>query len=101
MMPYERIGSGPVRSAAETAETRARIRGFWHRSDDARGSPVARYLASRGLPWLACNPSIRYRAECRHPSGVSAPAMVALVWDAGGNIAAVHRTFLTPDGAKA
>src|SRR4051812_17823256 len=95
MMPaYERIGSGPVRSAAETAETRARIRGFWHRSDDARGSPAATYLAGRGLPWLADNPSIRYRPDCAHPSGVRCGAMVALIWGADGDIAAVHRTFL-------
>src|SRR3954451_12686728 len=102
MMPaYERIGSGPGSSAAETAETRARIRGFWHRSDDARGSPAARYLASRGLPWLAGNPSIRYRPDCAHPSGVRCGAMIALIWGADGDIAAVHRTFLSPDGTKA
>jgi putative DNA primase/helicase len=100
-LAYERIGAGRIRSPEETGETRKRIRAFWHRCEPAANSPVSRYLARRGLPWLTKNPSIRYRPECRHPSGAHAPAMIALIWDAGGDVCAVHRTFLNPDGSKA
>ena len=98
---YERIGAGRVRSADETAESRKRVRGFWHHCDYARGTPVAKYLSRRGLPWLAGNGNIRFRAETPHPKGGYLPAMIALVHDAAGDVAAVHRTFLSPDGTKA
>lgn len=98
---YERIGAGRIKTADETAESRKRVRGFWHRCDEARGTPAAKYLVSRGLSWLARNDSIRYRAECPHPSGKRLPAMVALVWDGIGDICALHRTYLTGAGYKA
>ena len=102
MTAYERIGAGRIKSAEETAESRKRVRGYWHRCDDARGTPAARYLARRGLPWLARHESIRYRGDCFHPwSSQYLPAMVTLIWSADGDIAALHRTYLTADGAKA
>ncbi|MDT7953188.1 MAG: toprim domain-containing protein [Acetobacteraceae bacterium] len=101
MKAYERIGTGRVKPADETAESRKRVRGFWNMCGAARGTPVAKYLANRGLSWLARNDSIRYRAECSHPSGRRLPAMVALIWDGNGDICAVHRTYLTCDGTKA
>ncbi len=101
MTAYARIGAGRVKTADETAESRKRVRGFWNMCDGARGTPVAKYLASRGLSWLARNDGIRYRAECSHPSGKRLPAMVALIWDGDGNICGVHRTYISPDGTKA
>lgn len=101
MNAYERIGAGRVKTSDETAESRRRVRGFWYHCDSARGTPAAKYLASRGLSWLARNDSVRYRAECPHPSGRRLPAMVALIWDGNGDIAALHRTYLTLDGRKA
>lgn len=98
---YERIGAGRVRTPEETAESRKRVRGFWHHCDDARGTPAARYLARRDLSWLARNGNIRFRAETSHPSGKRLPAMIALVFDGTGDICAVHRTYLTLDGDKA
>lgn len=101
MTDYERRGAGRVLSADETAESRKRVRGFWHHCDSARGTPAARYLARRGLPWLAGNHHIRFRANTPHPSGIYLPAMVVLIHDAAGAICAVHRTYLTWDGTKA
>lgn len=98
---YERIGTGRVKTADETAESRKRVRGFWNMCDDARGTPVAKYLGSRGLSWLTRNDSIRYRVDCSHPSGKRFPAMVALIWDGNGDICALHRTYLNLDGTKA
>jgi putative DNA primase/helicase len=99
---YRAIGAGRVRSPEETAESRAAVRAYWHRCDYAKGSIAARYLTSRGLPWLALNPAIRFRLNCWHWwTGTTLPAMVALVLDARENVAALHRTFLTSEGRKA
>ena len=98
--PYERIGAGRVLTADETAERRKAVRAFWHRCDYATGTPVQRYLARRGLPWLAQNEAIRFRADTSHPKGGKLPAMVALIHDGAGSIAACHRTYLAADGSK-
>ncbi len=100
-LAYERHGAGPVLTAAETAAKRKQVRGFWHHCDPAPGTPAQAYLARRGLPWLTSHEHVRYRAEASHPGGARLPAMVWLVHDGGGAIAAVHRTFLAPDGSKA
>jgi putative DNA primase/helicase len=99
---YATTGAGRVKSAEETAESRRYVRGYWHHCDYARGTPVSRYLAARGLPFLTNNAAIRSRANCRHSWTASyMPAMVALVLDQGDNVMALHRTYLTPDGRKA
>ena len=98
---YERHGAGRVLSADETAERRTQVRGFWHCCEPAAGTPAARYLARRGLPWLTSHEHVRYRANTSHPGGARLPAMVWLVFDADGNIAAAHRTYLDMSGHKA
>jgi hypothetical protein len=99
---YATIGAGRVKSAAETAESRRYIRGYWHHCDYAKGTLVARYLAARGLPLLASNPYIRWRPNCHNPETKTyMPAMVALVLDTGDNVIGLHRTYLTLDGRKA
>jgi putative DNA primase/helicase len=98
---YERHGAGRVLSADETADRRKQVRGFWHHCDYATGTPAARYLARRGLPWLVGHDHVRYRPDAPHPGGGRLPAMVWLVHDPAGSIAAVHRTYLAPDGTKA
>lgn len=98
---YENRGATRVRSADETAESRKRVRGFWHHCDYARGTLAERYLARRGVPWLAQCEHVRFRTDCPHPSGARLPALVCLVLDGDGSIAAVHRTYLAPDGSKA
>ena len=98
---YERRGAGRVLTASETADSRKRIRGFWHHCEPAPGTPAARYLARRGLPWLAQHPDIRFRPDTPHPTGARLPAMVTLIWDGQGDICALHRTYLAHDGRKA
>lgn len=98
---YERYGAGPVRTAADTAERRRRVRAFWYRCDYAAGTPAAAYLVRRGLPWLTGHDHLRYRPDTPHPGGGTLPALVALVHDAEGSICAAHRTFLDLSGAKA
>jgi putative DNA primase/helicase len=98
---YERFGAGHIRPAADMAESRKRVRGFWHRCDAAAGTPAEAYLSRRGIGWLAGHEHVRFRADCPHPSGCRLPAMIWLVLDGTGDICAVHRTFLETSGVKA
>lgn len=65
------------------------------------GDPAGRYLAGRGLVHLVGCPALRHHGDCPHPEGGRHPALVARVLDAAGRPVACHRTYLTPDGAKA
>ena len=72
---------------------------MWQSSRCATGTAVETYLASRGLmgPIPA---ALRFHPGLPHPSGHTAPAMVALVTGGvDGRPVAVHRTFLRPDGS--
>lgn len=70
--------------------------------------PVKLYLASRGLYGrsigeLRSHPLLDYWEELDDgdKSHERWPAMLALVTDDDGRIVTLHRTYLTPDGAKA
>lgn len=70
---------------------------LWSESCADEKSPVARYLAARGL---APTPALRYHPRTplgRKPLTRFAPAMLASVTDATGLIA-IHRSFLSDDG---
>jgi hypothetical protein len=83
---------------ADTAQRIAVARRIWDAASDARGSPVAHYLASRGII-IPLPPSLRWAPSLRHPSGIYLPAMVARVENVDGQLIAVHRTFLRSDGS--
>ena len=71
----------------------------WQSAIPAHGTIVAAYLASRGID-LPVPDALRFHAGLNHPSGGIWPAMVALVTNgADGTPLAIHRTFLTRDGA--
>jgi putative DNA primase/helicase len=70
---------------------------LWEAAQDARGSPVARYLASRGIT-LPPPPSLRWAPRCWHPNGLLLPAMIARIDGPDGELIGIHRTFLRPDG---
>jgi hypothetical protein len=50
-------------------------RRVWNGAKDARGSPVVRYLAGRGIT-INPPPSLRWAPALRRPDGTQAPAMV-------------------------
>ena len=89
---------------AEAVLRSGRARRIWDESEPIRSSVAETYLATRGLLlWqhddyhpraLRCHPRLHHA-----PSGQFFPAMVALV--EGGDCVAIHRSYLTPDGAKA
>jgi hypothetical protein len=73
---------------------------LWRGSLDAGGSLVETYLKSRGIT-CPPPPTLRFHPALRHsPSGLSWPAMVALVTHGVGKIPlGIHRTFLARDGS--
>ena len=72
---------------------------LWHAALPAAGTPVETYLHSRGINLVALD-SVRFHPRLKHPSGATWPGMIALVARGrDGEPLAIHRTFLTRDGA--
>jgi putative DNA primase/helicase len=72
---------------------------IWSASLPAPGTPTECYLRARGITGDVPS-SIRHHPALRHPSGQELPAMVAVVQESkSGELIAVHRTFLKPDGS--
>jgi putative DNA primase/helicase len=91
---HEMIRSGERRDAAPRAAMARRI---WDAADDARRSPVASYLAARGIA-IDPPPSLRWAPRCWHcETGSYLPAMIGLVEHVERGVVGVHRTYLTPD----
>lgn len=64
----------------------------------AEGTLVETYLASRGIRIRPSN-RLKFHPGLKHRSGISAPAMVALVTDGiDDRPIGAHRTWLAPDG---
>lgn len=88
-------------SSNDRAEAERRIalaRRVWDAARDARGSPVVRYLAGRGIA-MPVPPSLRWAPALRRPDGTYGPAMVARVDGLDGELIGVHRTWLVCDAS--
>ncbi len=92
------------RRAAEERDRQRRIalaRDIIAASLPANGTPVERYLRTRGITIVP--PAIRYvpmgDPYARHASGGRRPVMVAAVEHVEHGIVGVHRTWLAPDGS--
>ena len=84
-------GSGTGREAERARAAAVRL---WGAARPIAGTPVERYLESRGLP--AESPELRFHPRTPHgprPLTRFRPAMIAAIRDASG-IVAIHRTFL-------
>jgi putative DNA primase/helicase len=96
--PARRVAANdrPDRDDAKRTEAALAI---WQSAVRADGTPVATYLASRGLH-IPPPPTLRFHARLRHPSGGTWPAIVALVTRGADDVPiAIHRSFLARDGA--
>lgn len=93
--PFQR--ATPQSDFRPTKPTNAgtRARQIWREAVLIKGTPAETYLRARAIT-CELSATLRFHASCSHPSGVKAPAMVALV--EGGQGFAVHRTYLDPDG---
>lgn len=93
-----------AQAIAEAVLRSARARRIWDEAAPIRSTVAEAYLAARGLLlWQHddCHPrALRCHPHLLHvPSGQYFPAMIGLVEGGGG--VAIHRTYLTDDGAKA
>lgn len=89
----------PRRDAPTDAERSAWALGMWERSLPPAGTTVAGYLATRGLS-LPGNDCIRFLPNAWHSdTDTRHPCMIAAVLDVAGELVAVHRTYLAPDGS--
>ena len=72
---------------------------IWRTSHPVDETPVAAYLASRGIT-IPVPLSLRYHLALKHgPTGLMFPAMVAAVQAPDRQITGIHRTYLLPDGS--
>ncbi len=84
----------------------ARAVAIWEQAGDAHGTIVETYLTGRGLELLPGAKVLRFHPHCpwRDESAertIFVPAMIAAMRSIEGDaITAVHRTRLTPEGAK-
>ncbi len=85
---------------ADAAKRRDNARDIWKQTHKIAGTPSSVYLRSRGLRVQPHNHIIRHHSLCPHPSNTRLPAMVARIQGPDDSGLGIHRTFLTPDGAK-
>lgn len=101
------VAVDPAEAARREKERRSKesqMRGFaislFNEAQPGEGTPVAAYLReARGMPLDVIPPALRFHPSIKHPSGVSLPAMVALVENVRGEGVGIHRTYLRPDGS--
>lgn len=96
------------RASPSTGVSLERLRSIWNEAlplhhTDAR--PLRQYLGSRGVvdvdePPLRLHPSLKYFDADRSVAG-EYPVMLAAMVDAAGDLVALHRTYLSPEGSKA
>jgi putative DNA primase/helicase len=91
---------GPSIQADDVADRKAAALRMWDSGLPWQGTPVAAYLALR-LPGVALDglADLRFLPQARHPGGARFPVMLALLRDAEGRPASIHRTFLAHGGA--
>jgi putative DNA primase/helicase len=92
----------PSRPPPEPPDNTPRALALYRRTHPATGTLVETYLRERAIT-IPVPDRLRFHPNLYHmPTGRWFPAMVALVTDVADRPAAVHRTWLTPDGrAKA
>ena len=80
-----------------TGRRAALARAIWHTALDARATPVATYLASRGIA-VPIPSVLRWASSLQRPDGTYGPAMVAAISGSEGTLIGVHRTWLCQNG---
>lgn len=96
-------GQGAAHEPAPADNRQASALRLWHEAVDPRGTIVETYLASRrlDLPAGVAMSALRFHPTCPFGPGVRLPCMVAAMRSIEtGEVVAIHRTALTPDGRK-
>lgn len=91
-----------ARKAAEAREKATQQAGIiWSGATPVTADdPAAKYLTSRSIAVGIGNPALRYRRDVPHPGGGRHAALLARVDGPDGEMVAVHRIYVTPDGCK-
>ena len=81
-------------------DARKMIKEIWVRCVNPSGTPVEKYLKSRGIMMIPN--TIKYCPKCYNAElGEEIPAMIAAVQNPNGKGVSLHRTYLTDEGRKA
>jgi hypothetical protein len=97
--PLPAAGLNTGRHSEDEERNRRLAWRLWSAALEPRGTPVERYLNHRGLE-LPPTSVLRWAPQCwNRETGRELPAMLARADSADGNFAAVHRTWLLPDGS--
>ena len=92
------VKADAVKPAMDDEKRRKLLNDLWRAGKPIQADCMAGfYLASRGVGLCDC-PDLRFVEQCPAPDGVKRPAMIALVRDAEGKPANIHRTFLGLSG---
>lgn len=90
------------RAPRRTDTQRSRRRRLFYAASRLHGTPAETYLATRGLTgkWDRLRKTLRFHPRVYNAEiGTGAPALLAAVTDARGNMLGLHRTWLAPDGS--
>jgi hypothetical protein len=99
---YCGTGKRPRKSAAKRLEDEARALTIWREAVPLTGTLAERYLRHhRKINVSPPSDALRFHPRCPFDFRQRVPAMVALLTNSDGQPCGVHRTPLTPDGAKA
>ncbi|MDN0085425.1 toprim domain-containing protein [Crenobacter sp. SG2305] len=103
---YQRTPAPAALPAPAKRDNSATIAKLWSEAHPLKaGDPATRYLANRGLVLdtmqaaLRCHPALGYWHDGRRLG--TFPALLAKVTSPTGEVVALHRIYLTPDGRKA
>ncbi len=93
-LSFSKQFSADLKQAKRKAE---RAKAIWQQCQPIKNTLAETYLRMRGI---TCDlpTDLRFHDKCLHPSGITLPALVALVKGAGSF--AIHRTFLQANGCK-
>jgi putative DNA primase/helicase len=94
----------PIRAERSEEAKRAALNVLWQSGRPIQADdPVDRWLKGRGVRMKAHPSCIRVGMRVRHsgPPVSWHPAMLAMVADASGKPATIHKTYITTDGRKA
>jgi putative DNA primase/helicase len=96
--PAEPRPSRPIDRGNDGRRNIESARRLWVAAQEARGSPVVPYLASRRIT-LTPPPSLRWAPALRRPDGTNSPAMIARIDNIDGELIGIARTWLARDAA--
>jgi putative DNA primase/helicase len=98
------VPADPPRAERTDEQKRASLNALWRGCELIRGDdPVDRWLHRRGVGMQNYPKCLRTGMRIRHggPPVSWHPAMLAMVSDATGKPATIHKTYITSDGEKA